>query len=234
MRWSDDHGATWSSTVVVTRPHENTQNSQPMIQPDGTITDVYLGPGISLVARTSRDGGATWSHESVVTPVTGFGPAGIRCCLPSSAIDPVTGTMYTVWEGPGVRDPVELSTSSDGEHWTEEHPITHDGLAHITASVTAYGGRVFIDYGTLSPGAHLVQQQLQSSADGGASFGSPLSLGPASNLRWAAVSGGKFPGDYAGIAATANRLTLVWCVSSQPPVAGAKYHQTLYAAELTP
>jgi photosystem II stability/assembly factor-like uncharacterized protein len=43
--YSDDGGATWSSPVNVTAPHANTQNSQPMIKPNGTIVDAYIDYG---------------------------------------------------------------------------------------------------------------------------------------------------------------------------------------------
>jgi hypothetical protein len=43
--WSDDGGATWSAPVSVSPPHANTQNSQPMIRPDGTLVDAYLDYG---------------------------------------------------------------------------------------------------------------------------------------------------------------------------------------------
>jgi len=43
--WSDDGGTTWSDPVNVTAPHANTQNSQPMLRPDGTIVDAYLDYG---------------------------------------------------------------------------------------------------------------------------------------------------------------------------------------------
>lgn len=43
--YSDDHGRTWSQPVAVSRPHANSQNSQPMIQPDGTLVDAFLDYG---------------------------------------------------------------------------------------------------------------------------------------------------------------------------------------------
>lgn len=42
---SDDGGATWSAPVNVSAPHANTQNSQPMLKPDGSIVDSYLDYG---------------------------------------------------------------------------------------------------------------------------------------------------------------------------------------------
>jgi hypothetical protein len=269
VRWSDDHGKHWSSTHVVSGPHANTQNSQPVIQPDGVITDVYMdfggqgvtggvrggvpgehrggsqsaasGSGVSLVARSSF-GGAAWTAPSLVTKNVGGGPAGIRCCLPATAADPVTGQMYTVWDGngPGATDPVWLSSSASGRHWSARlrvSPQPGPTIQHINLAVTAYGGKVFVTYGTRNTAVHggnLVQQQIQSSNNGGASFGPPLSVGPRSNLTYAAVAGGKFPGDYVGASATASRLNVVWCRSSRPPNPNRVYHQTLYSAVLRP
>jgi hypothetical protein len=269
VRWSDDQGRRWSATHVVSAPHENTQNSQPMIQPDGTITDVYqnfggsgatggpmggggeprgrpqsaaAGSGVLLVARTSADGGAHWSGESVVARNTGGGPAGIRCCLPASTADPVTGEMYTVWDGngPGTMDPVWLSRSRNGVTWSAPVRVSRDPLStiqHINLAVAAYSGKVFVAYGTRNTAVangNLVQQQVSSSYDAATSFGPPLSVGPLSDLRYAAVAGGKFPGDYAGASETSSVLSIAWCVSSKPPNPARAYHQTLYAAVLRP
>jgi hypothetical protein len=245
LRWSDDHGATWSASTVVSAPNGNTQNSQPMIQPDGTITDTYeaynsLG-GAAIVARTSHDGGATWSPETTVTTSIGAGPHGIRCCLPGASVDPVTGELYAVWEAPGKHDAVLLSTSNDGLHWSVPLHVSHDGgratIQHINVAVTAYGGRVFVSYATrdlANQHGRYLQQQLEASYDGGASFGPAVALGPLSDLTYAAVAGGKFPGDYIGASALHGVVVVVWCVSSAPPDPTAKFHQTLYAATLQP
>ena len=243
LRWSDDHGAHWSATVVVTRPHEATQDSQPMIQPDGTITDVYRARGASLAARTSADGGATWSAAVEVATSVRDGIPGVRCCLAAAVADPVTGRMYAVWEshGAGTSDPVELSTSNNGRDWSVPKQVSRDGssttIQHVNVTVAAYGGRVFVSYGvrdTAISNGRFVQQELSASYDSGRSFAAPLLLGPLSDLRYAAVAGSKFPGDYIGASATATNVVLVWCVSSRPPNPGQKYHQTLFAAVLRP
>jgi hypothetical protein len=270
VRWSGDSGRHWSTTHVVSAPHANSQNSQPMIQPDGLITDVYLdsgnrsigdgprsggpgerggapqaaaaGSGVSLLSRISFDGGRTWHNRSLVARNIGGGPAGIRCCLPASTADPVTGKLYTVWEGngPGSADPVLLSSSANGVSWSPPRQVTPAGPAtvqHVNVAVAAYGGRAFVSYGTRNTAVdkgRFVQQQVSSSYDAGASFGPPLSVGPRSNLAYAAVAGGEFPGDYVGASATAARLNIAWCVSSKPRNPDAAYHQTLYSAVLRP
>ncbi len=248
VRWSDDSGATWSSTHLVTGKFGSTQNSQPMIQPDGRITDVYLrysssggASGMSLYARTSHDGGATWSQPFLIAHDIGVGPADIRCCLPASAADPVTGELYTVWPANAAGEAVELSHSTDGHTWSAPVQVTKTGsnpaIQHVNAAVAAYHGHVFVTYGTRNTSqssGRYVQQQVSPSYDGGLHFAAPISLGPLSDLKYAAVAQGKFPGDYIGISETASVVAIVWCVSSQPPNPNQAYHQTLYAAELRP
>ncbi len=266
VRWSDDHGQHWSPTHFVTPQDENTQDSQPVIEPNGSVVDTYMffgtqraggqgpaiirehgpavtaaaGSGVSMVARTSFDGGATWSARSLIAPNIGGGPAGIRCCLPLTAGDPATGHLYTVWNanGPGVLDAVELSTSAAGQHWSSPVQVTSGhspNIQYLNAAVAVAGGRVFVSYGRRDlTRPNLIQQELTWSPVGGATFAPPIALGPLSNLKYAAVAGGKFPGDYTGLSATTTRLTAAWCVSSKPPNPAATYHQTLYAAVLSP
>jgi hypothetical protein len=268
VRWSDDKGQTWSDTTYVSATNVGTQNSQAMIQPDGTITDAYLNYGVGgmgedpegnvghhgdvhaaaraaaapaapvgdeWVARTSDDGGKTWSSEVEITHDAGEGPAGIRCCLPSATADPVTGKLYTAWDS-ATPDQVKLSQSLDGRHWSA--PVTvasgKPGIDRVNIDVTAYRSEVFVSYGTRDTtvdNGRYVQQQL-SVSHGGAPFGAPISLGPPSDLNYAAVAGGKFPGDYTGSSATQGRVYVAWCVSSTPADPTAQYHQTLYMAVL--
>jgi hypothetical protein len=269
VRWSDDKGKHWSGTTYVSAQDASSQNSQPMIQPNGTITDAYLnyGPGgggespegnvghhgdevqaaakaaaapvgDNWVARTSYDGGKTWSSEVLITNDAGEGPAGVRCCLPAATTDPVTGRLFTAWDS-ATPDQVKLSESFDGRHWSRPILVSRSdkaGLDRVNVDVTAYRGQVFVSYGTRDTtveSGRYVQQQLSVSRDG-AHFGAPVSLGPPSDLNYAAVAGGKFPGDYTGSSATQGRLYVAWARSSAPADPAALYHQTLYAAVLRP
>jgi hypothetical protein len=266
VRWSDDKGQHWSATHVVGSPTENTQDSQPFIAPDGAITDVYqhffsvggaasagsarardaaratTAGGTPLWARTSSDGGATWSDRVIITRDTGGGPMDIRCCLPLATGDPATGHMFAVWlaNGPGTQDAVMLSSSPDGRHWSAPVQVTHGNnpdIQYINAAVAAGNGRVFVSYGARNLAAHngnFVQQELTWSTDGGARFGPPIALGPVSNLKFSASSRGHFPGDYTGLSLTPTRLTAAWCVSSKPPNPSSPFHQVLFAATLRP
>jgi len=181
----------------------------------------------------------TWGHEVTVTSDVGFGPADVRCCLPAANIDHVTGRMYAVWEGagPGDTDPVQMSMSTNGVDWTPEKTISQgdvDGVQEVNVAVAADHGQVFVSYGVRTDAADnggFVQQELAYSGDGGATFAAPILLGPVSSLQYAVQAGGRFPGDYIGMAVTFDRLYLVWCVSSPPPTP-APFHQVLYAGVL--
>jgi hypothetical protein len=262
VRWSDNDGQTWSSTHVLASKKQFAQDSQAFVQPNGAITDTYLysghalgdgirqgsipgtgtnaGSGVSLVAQTSLDGGATWTKPVVVAKNVGGGPAGIRCCLPLMAGDHATGQMFGVWNanGPGTQDAVELSSSANGKTWSSPVKVTPGNapnVEYLNAAVAAANGRVFVSYGQRNMNSpSIVQQELTWSSDGGKTFAPPIALGPPSNLKYAAVAGGKFPGDYSGLSATPARVAAAWCVSSKPPNPAATYHQTLYAATLSP
>jgi hypothetical protein len=259
VRWSDDHGQHWSSTHVLA-PKVFAQNSQPFVQPDGAITDTYLfaghalgnsikqgilsngtnaGSGVSIVAQTSFDGGATWTKPAVVARNIGGGPAGIRCCLPMMNGDHATGRMFQVWNanGPGVLDAVEMSSSTDGgQHWSSPMQVTQGNapnIQYINAAVATAAGRVFVSYGRRDLNdPNVIQQELTWSDNGGATFATPIVLGPPSNLRYAAVAGGKFPGDYSGLSATPARVANAWTLASKPPSPTAAFHQVLFAATL--
>jgi len=194
--------------------------------------------GDNWAARTSHDGGKTWSSEVLITNDAGEGPAGIRCCLPSATVDPVTGRLFTAWDS-ATPDQVKLSESFDGRHWSRPILVSRSdkaGLDRVNVDVAAYRGQVFVSYGTRDTtveNGRYVQQQLSVSRDG-AHFDAPISLGPLSDLNYAAEAGGKFPGDYAGSSATQGRLYVAWCRSSAPTDPSATYHQTLYAAVIRP
>lgn len=260
VRWSDDHGKTWSNTVALTPPGIYTQNSQPVIKPDGTIVDTYLNQGAAgggegpesrigghlahpnlapaeappidrIAARVSHDGGQTWSAEATVTNQAGEGPVeDIRCCLPSATIDPTTGRMYAAWISPDSAS-VVMEDSTDGLHWSAPVTVTPPTPGHDYVNVDVSAYGGKVFVATGLRSGDFVQQELLSSS-GGRQFGAPIELGPVSDLNYAAVAPVPFPGDYIGTSATKHRLYTAWCVSSQPSDPTATYHQVVWGATL--
>ena len=64
--YSDDGGATWSAPVNVSPPHANSQNSQPMLKPNGTIVDSYLDYGPNGAAEGPEAAEAREAHRKTV------------------------------------------------------------------------------------------------------------------------------------------------------------------------
>jgi hypothetical protein len=58
VRWSDDHATTWSATHYVTAINHGTQNSQPMIMPNGTVVDTYYDFGVGGAVPDAVPGAA--------------------------------------------------------------------------------------------------------------------------------------------------------------------------------
>lgn len=278
VRWSDDHGQTWSATSNVTPNRHATQNSQPMILADGSVVDTYYDFGTAAVApmatpapgsgsasplrrdtgaapaivnntgtiyaSRSDDGGQSWSLIAEVAANGGGYAPGVRCCLFAADIDRTTGILYVAFEGAGLgnTDPVFVAASPDGGFlWT--NPVqasqgdTH-GIQRVNVDVVAQSGSVYVSYGTrTNPGQNggTVQQQLSVSSNRGTTFGAPESIGPRSELEYAAQAGGYFPGDYIGEAIAAGKLYVVFAVSSQPPASSSSpYHQVIWGVTLRP
>jgi hypothetical protein len=148
VRWSDDHGRTWSKAVQMTPTSVNgTQNSQTLVLNNGTVVDTYLdftfaaqapqnereegaavaarptptaaaGPGLRIMAIRSTDGGAHWSTPTVVVQHVGFGPADVRCCLHSGTADPVTGRLQVAYISENSRDVLTSWSQDAGRSWT--------------------------------------------------------------------------------------------------------------------
>jgi hypothetical protein len=154
VRWSDDRGRHWSRTVNVSATDVFTQNSQPMIQPDGTITDSYLnfgsdageeGPEAGGGARTEAGGGARTEAGGGARTEAGGGAR--------TEADPAAEP-----EG----DLMVARTSRDGgRHWSAEATITHDagegpaGIRCCLPSATAdpRTGRLYAAWESAEPDA---------------------------------------------------------------------------------
>lgn len=153
--WSDDRGRTWSRPVDVSPPHANTQNSQPMLQPDGTIIDSYI------------DYGPNGSAE---------GPevAGARAARAATTTAPASASASAATTGAAARSsfPVLVSTRSvdGGSTWSHARAITRDlgdgprGFRCCLPSATAdpVTGRLYTTWNSTDP----TKVRLSSSTDG--------------------------------------------------------------------
>ena len=248
LRWSDDGGAHWGPLVHVTDGHADTIGAQPVVQPNGDLTNVYYrlaADGIRLVAKTSHDGGATFTDHVRIDHATPSEPADMRTGgLPSVTVDPLTGHLFAVWQDvrfrtDGLNDVVITRSVNGGRSWLFLGRVNAESALQLrdnfTPDVAARGGRVFVTYRTRSnrDGPSLfVDERFVPSPDDGRSFNGELVLGPAADLRYAARSRGYFLGDYMGVAAGSDgSVHAVWCLSAAPPVP-ERYFQTAWSATI--
>jgi hypothetical protein len=248
LRWSDDGGAHWGPLVHVTDGHAITVGAQPVVQPNGDLTNVYYrfaADGVRVVAKTSHDGGATFTDHVLIDHAAPSEPADMRSgALPSATVDPVTGHLFAVWQDvrfrtDGLNDVVITRSTDGGRSWLLLGRVNAESALQLrdnfTPDVAARGGRVFITYRTRSNKSGpsmFVDERFVASPDDGRSFNGELVLGPAADLRYAARSRGFFLGDYMGVAAGSDgAVHAVWCLSAPPPMP-ERYFQTAWSATI--
>jgi len=161
--------------------------------------DRLAADGIRLVAKTSHDGGATFTDHVRIDHATPSEPADMRTGgLPSVTVDPLTGHLFAVWQDvrfrtDGLNDVVITRSVNGGRSWLFLGRVNAESALQLrdnfTPDVAARGGRVFVTYRTRSnrDGPSLfVDERFVPSPDDGRSFNGELVLGPAADLRYAA------------------------------------------------
>lgn len=244
-RYSDDQGRTWSSRIVV--GGTSTIGARPVVQPNGDLTMVYES-GSNIVAQTSTNGGGSFGPPVTVSHDGADDPPDERAGsdLPSAAVDRTTGVMYVAWgdarfRSDGTMDALVSRSTNGGSAWSSpiraNQDSETDGLTHMTPAIAAYGGNVYVTYRTRRRSGttygDVVGMRLIESTDGGLTFSGEVPVGQGTNLTWSARAGGKFLGDYMGVAADATAVRPVWCRSFRPSTA-ERYHQTTWSATVLP
>jgi BNR/Asp-box repeat protein len=250
LRYSDDGGQTWSDLIDVTSPPDEVEGLLPLVQSNGNLTIVYddvVGGGDFEVAQTSTDGGLTFGVPVTIAEFLGAGDPGLRTGgLPAAAIDPTNDAMYVVWQdtrfrSDGHNDTVISESTDGGATWSSPARVNGPDpngqiLDHFSPDVAAHSGVVHVTYRTRDfAGKHaseFVDQRYIVSADGGATFGGELILGPPTDLKYAAaVTGGRaFLGDYFGVVANADVAHAAWTVALYEKK--GRFNQTLWSGTI--
>jgi hypothetical protein len=234
---SSDGGETWSQEKILYDPGSDAQTiaSQIVVLPGGALVNVLVRitsmstdhPLFQVVALRSEDQGTSWNVPGVVVselrargardPKT---PHAVRAgeVVPFTAVDPVTGQLYVVWEDArfsgGARDGIALSTSANGGlGWSV--PVQVNGAPSVEAFRPAVavgsGGAVAVTYydfrndPAFDPDHTWTSFWRATSVDGGATWQDAPEGGPF-DLRTAPDAEGWFLGDYTGLVASGDRF----------------------------
>ncbi len=132
MSTSTNGGYSWSAAKTTANKAKGT-GGQPLVQPNGTVIVPIGGyDSSSILSFTSTNGGASWSRAVIAARITGS-------VLPTAEID-ASGKVYLVWvdcdfeticntQDDGLQHDLEMTTSTDGIHWSPVQLIPSDPLA---------------------------------------------------------------------------------------------------------
>ncbi len=248
MSTSSDGGLTWGAAKT-TANGATGLGGQPLAQPNGTVVVPIETSGIS--AYTSTNGGSTWSAPVTVSNIQWHKDAGgIRSGpLPSAAIDGA-GTVYVVWEDCRFRsrcstNDLVYSTSTDGVHWsavtripidattsTVDHFIPGIGIDPATSGATAHIAVHYYYYSNTSCTQSTCRLYVGyiSSANGGSTWNTPVSLAGPMQLTWLPTSqNGLMVGDYIATAFTDGVPHGVFAVAAAK--SGSTFNEATYTAQ---
>jgi BNR repeat-like domain len=243
MSTSTDGGLTWG-TPKNTANNATGIGGQPVVQPDGTvIVPIADAFETAILAFVSTDGGASWSRTRRIARVRDHTVAGdLRSGpLPSAAIDG-GGTVYVVWHDCRFRfrcssNDIVMSTSTNGISWTAPVRIpidaTNSGVDHFipglaadrsTSGSSARLGLTYYYYpdALCSPSTCELTVGFISSADGGATWGTPIEVAGPMTLSWLPdTNQGRMVGDYIATAFNASHTAHgVFAVANVPTAGG--------------
>ena len=244
LKYSDDRGQTWSSMKSVSGSVSGV-GANVLAQPNGNVSVVYidLNNGFEVV-QTSTNGGDTWG------PIVNIGldeasspfDQRVNCDLPTFAVDSRTSFMYVGWcdarfRADGLNDILVWKSINGGSTWTGPVKVNADssgsGQGHLNVGLAALNHVVHAFYlvrkNSGGVWSNFVVQRYSHSEDDGVTYSSEIPVGPKTDLTYAAQAGGKFLGDYIGIAAGLTTAHPVWCRASRPPQPET-YHQTTWSA----
>ncbi|HET7027093.1 MAG TPA: sialidase family protein [Candidatus Limnocylindrales bacterium] len=231
-----DGGAHWSAARTIA-----TQDGTPVgnvlgVLPNGTLVDVFvLAPSSARtpareVAIASTDGGRTWSTPVTIARlegrnVVGAQPPGIRGGggLPDVAVDNRSGRVEAVWtDTQDGRPAVIRSTSADGVAWSLPVAIPRPLATAVfmpSIEVTPAGvlGVEYTDLRAATPSRpFLADRFLATSSDGGATW-RERRLTESFDFATAPDAGGRFLGDYAGLATAGEQFVSAFARTTGDP-----------------
>jgi hypothetical protein len=241
---SRDGGLTWSPPVTVEASFNgNSVGAIPLVQPNGTLTVVYIG-GNDMVASQSTDGGASFASPKVISAFVADDLRAVRAPpLPAATVD-AAGRLYAVWmdcrgRASCVGNDLALSSSADGTTWSVPTRLPRTSLDSFVPGIAAHptiaGRLAVVTYLRQQPCTTVTCRfgvALMRSTNGGATWTTPQRLdAELMEPSWLADSNlGAFLGDYVGISYTATSIVPTFPFATRP--SGGRLNEAMFASVL--
>ena len=228
--FSTDGGLTWSTPDQVSQAYNNRarggrQGSAIRTGPDGTVYLFFEASdnqiGSQQIVVISHDGGVTFSHKILVSPVSDLSDpipgANFRTdSFASAGVDQTTGAVYLAWsDRTAAGGRIKVTTSTDrGQTWNTPRTVSGlEGYAFFQGLDVAPNGRVDIGYQALvafNPTTYglanaAINSYYVGSSDGGATWSTPLLVSSAASDPAASSQNNlrrQFWGDYSTLVST--------------------------------
>ena len=231
-----DHGRSWSRpvTIAATGLDEQSLGNQVLVdRRTGRLYDTYslytcTCPHIPKIAFvTSDDGGLTWSRQHVIGDLVSVGvrQAGTLAPVRSGGF-PVAaisraGQVYLTWQDSrfsgGSYDEIAVVTTSDrGVHWSAPHRanVPTGRAAFLPGIAVAPSGTAAVTYYDLRRDdvhtAFMSTDYWATTTADGVHFAGDRHLAGSFDLAAAPNAGGRFVGDYEGLATVGDRFVAVF------------------------
>jgi hypothetical protein len=241
---SHDGGATWGAPITISA-FSSFVGALPLVQPDGSLTVVFLANENAVYSVRSVDGGATFAAPVGISPVNELRRNEVRVpSLPAAAVD-ASGRMFVAWADCGLSpgcssQDVLLSSSTDGATWGQPARVPGTGadsfVPGIAADPASPGRLAIVTYvQPVSCGGSAMCKigvVYLTSRDAGTTWTKPqrLDARPLAYAWLANTTSGRFVGDYVGAALAGGRFVPTF-ILAQPPT-GGRAHEYLMAASL--
>jgi Neuraminidase (sialidase) len=232
-----DGGASWEPARIIYNPPNGlaTIGSEIVVLPNETLVDMfqqYDNTSASYFTIRSTDKGASWSQPTLIDAALDIGITdvktgeAVRGGVANIAVDPVTGTLYFVWQDARfsgkLRDGIAFSTSTDGGlSWSpavqvNQAPGVQAFAPQIAVSASGRIGITYYDFrkDTSDPNTLLTNYWQITSQDGGKTW-QEIPLSASFDMRTAPTTGlGYMITDYEGLVPMGNSFLALFVATN--------------------
>lgn len=224
----------------------------PVVAPDGTVYAIwvqFIGTQPQIVFARSRNGGRKWSKPHTIADLQLVEVPGLRTgsVLHMTALDPVSGAIYVVWQDGRFASTVQVAMSRSldgGKTWSTPQRVSDgtDDRHNFTPAVAVNdNGQVAVSYYSLPQDSFFADLHMSVSDDQGRTFHPDVRITSKSfDVRFAAnvllqpTGSAFFLGDYQGIVGSGNVFHPLWIATFKKSKLNSGQQADAFTASVQP